>query len=51
MTRTPDTPCAASTARPSCAACHKESLYRVKLSDDCYACHKADDKHKESLGT
>lgn len=34
----------------TCAACHKSPLYRVKLSDDCYACHKADDKHKDSLG-
>jgi hypothetical protein len=33
-----------------CADCHKGNLYRVKLSADCYACHKADDKHKESLG-
>jgi hypothetical protein len=34
----------------SCTDCHKGNLYRVKLSADCYACHKADDKHKESLG-
>ena len=33
-----------------CTDCHKGNIYRVKLSDDCYACHKADDKHKESLG-
>lgn len=33
-----------------CTACHTGNLYRVKLSSDCYACHKADDKHKESLG-
>lgn len=33
-----------------CADCHKGNVYRVKLSGDCYACHKADDKHKESLG-
>ncbi len=34
----------------SCTDCHKANIYRVKLSADCYACHKADDKHKESLG-
>lgn len=34
----------------ACADCHKGSLYRNKLSNDCYACHKADDKHKDSLG-
>ncbi len=34
----------------SCAACHKEPLYRVKLGTDCYACHQKDDKHKDSLG-
>ena len=33
-----------------CTDCHKGNVYRVKLSQDCYACHKADDKHKESLG-
>ncbi len=33
-----------------CTDCHKGNVYRVKLSEDCYACHKADDKHKESLG-
>jgi hypothetical protein len=33
-----------------CSDCHKGPLYKVKLSSDCYACHKNDDKHKESLG-
>lgn len=33
-----------------CADCHKGPVYRVKLSNDCYACHKADDKHKDTLG-
>ena len=33
-----------------CTDCHKGNVYRVKLSQDCYACHKVDDKHKESLG-
>jgi hypothetical protein len=34
----------------SCTACHKENLYKVKLSQECFACHAKDDKHKESLG-
>lgn len=34
----------------TCLSCHKTPLYRSRLSEDCYACHKADDKHKESLG-
>ncbi len=33
-----------------CTDCHKGNIYRVKLSQDCYACHQKDDKHKESLG-
>ena len=33
-----------------CIDCHKGNLYRVKTSQDCYACHQKDDKHKESLG-
>ena len=33
-----------------CTDCHKGNVYRVKPSQDCYACHKADDKHKDSLG-
>ncbi len=34
-----------------CADCHGGKLYQPpKLSHDCYACHKKDDKHKESLG-
>jgi hypothetical protein len=34
----------------SCTDCHKGNLYRVKLSQDCYACHQKDDKHQGSLG-
>jgi hypothetical protein len=34
----------------TCISCHKGPLYKEKLSQDCYACHKKDDKHKESLG-
>lgn len=33
-----------------CSDCHTGHLYRVRLSSDCYSCHKKDDKHKESLG-
>ncbi len=34
-----------------CVECHTGKLYLpVKLSRECYACHKKDDKHKESLG-
>ncbi len=33
-----------------CTDCHTGPLYKDKLSSDCYACHKKDDKHKESLG-
>jgi hypothetical protein len=33
-----------------CTTCHTGNLYRVKLSQDCNACHAKDDKHKESLG-
>lgn len=34
----------------ACTKCHTANLYRVKLSQDCFACHQKDDKHKESLG-
>ena len=33
-----------------CSTCHTGNVYRVKLSQDCLACHAKDDKHKESLG-
>ena len=33
-----------------CKDCHTGNLYRDKLAQECYACHKKDDKHKESLG-
>jgi hypothetical protein len=35
---------------PACADCHTGPLYQTKLSQDCYACHKKDDKHKDTLG-
>jgi len=33
-----------------CKDCHTGNVYRDKLSQECYACHKKDDKHKETLG-
>jgi hypothetical protein len=33
-----------------CDDCHSRDLYRDKLSTDCIACHKKDDKHKGSEG-
>lgn len=34
----------------ACADCHKGPVYKVKTANECFACHKKDDKHKESLG-
>ena len=34
----------------ACGDCHTGHLYKDKVSSECYACHKKDDKHKESLG-
>jgi hypothetical protein len=33
-----------------CASCHKVNPYIEKTSQECYACHAKDDKHKDSLG-
>lgn len=33
-----------------CKDCHTGNLYKDKITQECYACHKKDDKHKESLG-
>lgn len=33
-----------------CDSCHGGNLYRDKLQTSCVACHKKDDKHKNSLG-
>lgn len=33
-----------------CTACHTGNLYRDKVSSSCVDCHRADDKHKGSLG-
>ena len=34
----------------ACKDCHTGNLYKEKTSQECYACHKKDDKHKETLG-
>jgi hypothetical protein len=36
--------------KTACKDCHTGNLYKEKTSQECYACHKKDDKHKESLG-
>ncbi len=33
-----------------CDSCHTGNLYRDKLQSTCIACHKKDDKHKNTLG-
>jgi hypothetical protein len=33
-----------------CADCHTGPVFKVKPATECYACHRKDDKHKESLG-
>lgn len=33
-----------------CDSCHTGHVYRDKLTADCFACHRKDDKHKEQLG-
>ncbi|MBK8739526.1 MAG: cytochrome C [Betaproteobacteria bacterium] len=33
-----------------CDTCHTGHVYRDKLTTDCYACHRKDDKHREQLG-
>jgi hypothetical protein len=33
-----------------CVSCHTVNPYVVKTSQECYACHAKDDKHKDSLG-
>lgn len=34
----------------TCNDCHTGPIYKQKLSQECYACHKKDDKHQETLG-
>jgi len=36
--------------KTACADCHTGPLYRQKLPQQCWDCHKKDDKHKETLG-
>jgi len=33
-----------------CTDCHTAPLYKSKLGQSCFDCHRKDDKHKESLG-
>lgn len=33
-----------------CESCHVANPYREKLATDCVACHRKDDKHRDSLG-
>ncbi|MDO8988151.1 MAG: cytochrome C [Sideroxyarcus sp.] len=33
-----------------CADCHKGDIYKDKLKQDCYSCHKKDDKHEGQEG-
>jgi hypothetical protein len=33
-----------------CNECHTGPVYKAKLDTECVACHRKDDKHKESLG-
>lgn len=37
-------------AKVLCDKCHVEHLYNNKLTQNCDACHKKDDKHKRQLG-
>jgi hypothetical protein len=36
--------------KTECTDCHTGHLYKQKLPEQCWDCHKKDDKHKESLG-
>ena len=33
-----------------CDACHAGNVYKDQLSQDCFACHQKDDKHRNQLG-
>jgi len=35
----------------ACKECHSGNPYKEKAKQECYACHKKDDKHKDTLGT
>ena len=43
-------PLVARHATTRCDACHVGNLYADKLSSECYACHRKDDKHRDQLG-
>jgi hypothetical protein len=43
-------PLAAKHAAVRCESCHTGNLYRDKLTADCIACHKKDDKHLGQVG-
>ena len=34
-----------------CATCHEPGAASKKIVSDCYSCHRADDAHREKLGT
>lgn len=34
----------------TCAQCHKDNLFKVKLKTDCYSCHQLQDEHKGLYG-
>ncbi len=34
----------------ACKECHSGTLYKEKTPQECWACHKKDDKHKDTLG-
>lgn len=36
--------------KTACTDCHTGPLYKQKLPEQCWDCHKKDDKHKETLG-
>ncbi|MDO9236816.1 MAG: cytochrome C [Aquabacterium sp.] len=36
--------------KTACGDCHTGALYRQKLPQTCWDCHKKDDKHKDTLG-
>lgn len=37
--------------KTKCDSCHSGNLYRDRLQTACIACHRKDDKHKNTLGT
>lgn len=37
--------------KTQCRQCHQDQRYAVKPPNDCYGCHRADDRHRGQLGT